>query len=252
MIRSDLKYLPLILALFCVSGSIFFLSPAPLSAEERPGSDTVEVLYRGMLQDVDGDPISGLFPLTFKLYRGSMSAEPVWQESHFVSVVDGRYQVSLGRQTPLREHIVTGERWVGIELGGEGEILRDRILVERPEGAGSADAPAAGQQISHADLAERARIADNALALDGMSADDIEELSNLALRRLGEHMADPNAHSATARYRIGSERRVMDRAGGSGGTPYSIRCPAGYIVTGIEGSAGRLLDSITVVCSPLQ
>ncbi len=228
------------------------------SAEERRGADNVEIIYRGLLQDEDGAPVSGVFPLKFKLYRGSMSADPLWNERHFVSVVDGRYQVSLGKKNALREHLLVGDRWIGIEFGEEGEILRDAITVETPEGtAAGADRPS-GQRLTHADVAEhaaeaeRARVADNALALDGMTAEEIEALANLALTRLGEHIADPQAHSVAARHRIGSERRVPDGAGGRGGAHFDVRCPEGHVVTGIEGRAGRLIDYVTVACSPLQ
>jgi hypothetical protein len=218
-------------------------------ARAQVTSDSVEVVYRGLLQDERGQPVSAVLPLTFRLYRTSMSAEPVWTEEHFVSIIDGRYQVSLGRQTPLQEQLLVGERWLGVELTGEGEILRDQITITRP---GQTRSPNSGNGDGVATVAERALVADNALALDGITAEDIEELANLALLRLGEHMADPNAHSASARYRIGSERVVPTGAGGAGGTPFDVRCPPGHVVTGIEGRAGRLLDYMTVVCSPLE
>jgi hypothetical protein len=48
------------------------------------------------------------------------------------------------------------------------------------------------------------------------------------------------------------ERRVMESIGGQGGGPYDVRCPPGFVVTGIEGAAGRVIDSIRIVCSPMQ
>lgn len=256
MIRS-IKNLPITL-FFAAAIALGCLISTTIQAQELAEADQIEVIYQGLLQDESGAPVSGLFPLKFSVYRGSSSAKPLWEEQHFVSIIDGKYAVSLGLKQPLGEFLLAGERWIGIELAGEGELLRDRLVVELAGGAGPAQARSASTDGSHARSAdfateaERARTADNALALDGMSAEKIEELANLALKRLGEHMADPEAHASSARYRIGTERRPMERIGGSGGTPYDIRCPAGYVVTGIEGRAGRLLDSITVVCSPLQ
>ena len=220
--------------------------------QARPAADGVLVNYHGTLQNQEGQPVSGVFPLTFHLYRGSMSAEPVWSEAHFVSVVDGRYQVPLGARTALGEHLLRGERWVGIELDGETEILRDRINIERPDDGLDEDSEP-GSDVSHSGVAERALMADDAMALDGMTAEEIEDMANLAMRRLGEHIADPDAHDAVKGPRIGSPSRAADeQAGGSGGSPYDIRCPDGHVVTGITGGAGRLVDNITVVCSPLE
>lgn len=227
-------------------------------SEASHSLDHISVVYRGTLQDEEGGPVSGVFPLTFKLYRGSMSANPIWEETHFVSVVDGRYQVPLGHRAPLGEHLLQGERWMGVELTGEAELLRDRVTVEHPDGE-DGELRSAGQQVSFADVAERAieadraRTADNAMALDGMTAQEIEDLSNLALRRLGEHIADPEAHSGRSGASLGSRGRAANEsAGGRGGTPYDIRCPEGHVVTGIQGSAGRVVDNVTVICTPLE
>ncbi len=259
-------YAPLTTAVLFVAAATFWLTTA--GAEERSdtdsdeiraiASDTVAIIYQGTLQNEAGGPVSGVFPLSFHLYRGSMSAEPIWSETHFVSVVDGSYQVPLGYQSPLGEYLLDGGRWLGVEIEGESEILRDRLTVHRPDGT-ERDEVDSGSRVSHADIAdravvaERARTAENALSLDGMSADEIEEMANLAIRRLGEHIADPNAHQAVMGPSIGARTRIVsERAGGSGGTPYDIRCPEGHVAVGIQGSAGRVVDSVTVICSPLE
>ena len=64
--------------------------------EQMHRDDGVKVIYQGVLQNEQGDPVSGVLPLTFHLYRGEASAEPMWSEDHYVSVIDGRYQVPLG------------------------------------------------------------------------------------------------------------------------------------------------------------
>ncbi len=242
----------LFVGLVLTAGALVYAEEEQAPATQRSPSllsEPVEVIYRGLLQDERGQPISAVLPLTFHLYRTSMSADPIWTEEHFVSVIDGRYQISLGRQTPLREQLLLGDRWLAVEITDEGEILRDQLTVTRPPG--SERRPAAGGD-GHVELADRALVADSALSLDGRTAEDIEEIANLALQRLGEHVADPNAHASSARYRIGSQRVVPDGAGGAGGTPFEVRCPPGHVVTGLEGRAGRLLDYMTVVCSPLE
>lgn len=226
--------------------------------QQIPAADEVSVVYQGVLQNEEGEPVGGVFPLTFHLYRGSMSADPLWTEQHYVSVVDGRYQVTLGEQSPLREHLLAGERWLGVELDGQQELLRDQILVDRPDRADDADGEA-DERITHADVAERAteaeraRFAETAASLDGLTADDVEHKAELALERLGDHIADPNAHDAVAGPAVGEgTQRAGDEVGGTGGTSYEMHCPDGYVVTGIEGGAGRVVDSITLLCSPLE
>ncbi|RAL23530.1 hypothetical protein DL240_05045 [Lujinxingia litoralis] len=218
--------------------------------------DAVELRYRGLLQDESGAPISGVFPLEFNLYRDDMAAEPMWTEEHYVSVIEGRYQVPLGSHQTLRAREVQGERWLGVVLVGEGELLRDRLTIIRPGRASSGDAN--GKRISRAEVAdraieaERAIVAESADALGELTVEEIERISNLALERLGQHIADPNAHEATARYKLGTNSQVLDGAGGTGGTHFSLKCPPGHVVTGIEGRAGRMLDYVTAICSPLQ
>lgn len=230
----------------------------PDDFDEIPAADNIAVIYQGTLQNEAGEPVSGVFPLSFHLYRGSMSADPIWSEHHFVSVVDGRYQIPLGHQTELREYLLDGQRWLGVELDGEVELLRDRLSVDRPD-VEPDHSGVDGERVSHAEVAERAteaeraRLAENALSLDGMSAEDIEDKANLALRRLGDHIADPDAHQAVTGPSVGGRTQTVDeRAGGTGGSAYDIRCPEDYVAVGIEGSAGRVVDSITVICSPLE
>src|SRR5690554_2752496 len=69
----------------------------------------IKILYNGHLQDGHGDPISGIFPLTFKLYKHQLAAEPIWQEKHFVAVVDGQYRLELGTNDVLEQSQLEGK-----------------------------------------------------------------------------------------------------------------------------------------------
>lgn len=255
---SDTRFILTRRALLMLAVSLVLPLPSAQAQQDlrRPLPDAVEIRYRGLLQDESGAPISGVFPLEFNLYRDGMAAEPMWSESHYVSVVEGRYQVPLGSEEVLRAREVDGERWLGVVLVGEGELLRDRITIARPGRQRGSEANAS--QVTRAEVAdraieaERAVIAESADALGDLTVEEIERMSNLALERLGQHIADPNAHEATARYKLGGNSQVLDAAGGRGGTHFSLKCPPGHVVTGIEGRAGRMLDAVTAICTPLQ
>ena len=51
---------------------------------------------------------------------------------------------------------------------------------------------------------------------------------------------------------IGGRSRNSETAGGTGGQPYTLRCPKGYVVTGITGGAAAFVDSVSIICSPLE
>src|SRR5690606_42151043 len=100
--------------------------------------------------------------------------------------------------------------------------------------------------------ADKADSALRAESISDMSAEEIKRTSELALNRLGEHLADPDAHAATGGLLLGDKHAVQKRVGGSGGNPYQVNCPPGHVVTGINGGAGKMLDSISIICTKLQ
>lgn len=249
-------------------------------AEDEPASgdrDDQKILvdYEGQLQDADGNPISGVFPLKFNIYTDSKAAEALWSERQYVAVVDGTYKVPLGRKSTLNRENVSGNRWIGVELVGEGEILRDKLRLQESQIAANDAEGDSGtgvdtsktrellekarksDQIAFADIAERAVGADKAKHAEtadkvgSMTAKEIERLSNLALERLGEHIADPKAHKASGG-KLGDRERVMNSVGGPGGNSYERHCPPGFVVTGIKGGSGRVVDSISIICQRIQ
>lgn len=229
--------------------------------------------YTGTLQDENANPVSGLFHLQFNLYKDQHAKRSSWNERHFVAVVDGQYTVPLGSQKSLYRGRVPDSAWIGVELVGEGELLRDRFQLagansDGPKGGENIaisdqtrkllESARQGDKITFADVAERAVTADKAdVALRAqqvgdLSAEELEKKAEVALERLGEHIADPDAHAATGGLRLSSEREEMKRIGGRGGESYQVNCPPGYVVTGIKGAAGRLIDSIQLICQKLR
>lgn len=243
----------------------------PKAAASNDGELVVD--YEGTLQDQNAKPVSGVFQLQFNLYDGQNAKRSAWNERHFVAVVDGAYTVPLGSQKTLERSQLPKDAWIGVELVGEGELLRDRFQMAGSNSTGQQqtedvaisdetrkllESARQNKQIAFADVAERAVTADKAEVavraqqVGDLSAEELEQKAQVALERLGEHIADPDAHAATGGLSLGSEREVMKRVGGSGGERYQVNCPPGYVVTGIKGGAGKLLDSIQLICQKLR
>ncbi len=241
------------------------LAAAPASAEGRPdGSQPVEaarrVVYGGRLVDAEGRPISGIYPLTFQLYAGAKARSAAWKESLHVAVDNGVYAVELGLTRPLPKRFDIDKAEIGVTLTGKTralvrEALAPRVTLPPPNRAGpvivTLEVPTVGARPgkngqSYADLAgmayesERAKVAER---VGGLGEAEIRELARTAA---------PSAPAAGGKARVGADKRTSERAGGAEGRPYNLSCPAGYVVTGITGGAGALVDSISLVCSPLE
>ena len=58
--------------------------------------------------------------------------------------------------------------------------------------------------------------------------------------------------NVSGKVRISSSKRYTGSAGGEGGVTYELKCPKGHVVTGVRGGSGIYLDSIQLICSPLE
>ncbi len=104
-----------------------------------------------------------------------------------------------------------------------------------------------------ADFARRAGVAEDAEKVGGKSLKELEDEIERLRGLLAEHRTDPAAHASTkGKTLLGTDNTVLPRVGGTGGSAYLRECPPGYVVTGIRGSSGALIDSVQLICSPLQ
>lgn len=231
------------------------------------GQDLV-ARYEGELIDDQARPLAGIFALTFKLYPEQEAEEAVWEEHHFLAVVEGGYTVRLGENTLLNPEWSGREMYVAVEFMGQ-EIVREaQSLTHSPIVEITPQDPLeqlhqllAGRVIEvtfahladHALTALQAEHAADADRLGGRTAAEIDRYDDL-VEMLAEHQIDPNAHGGAARTTrtTGDATMVLQRAGGEGGIPYTRMCPRGYVVVGIQGAAGGFIDSIQLVCAPLE
>ncbi|HEX9751013.1 MAG TPA: tail fiber domain-containing protein [candidate division Zixibacteria bacterium] len=81
--------------------------------------------YQGILKDGDGDPQTGTFSVTFRIYPTPAGGLPVWEETqNITSDALGLFNVLLGTSVALDESIFSAsDRWLGIDVEGDGEMI---------------------------------------------------------------------------------------------------------------------------------
>lgn len=213
-------------------------------------ADASALIYEGKLQDGRRKPVGGVFPLSFSLHKRDKGGRALWSETHFVAVDSGRYVVELGSKRPLPPGLALEKMYLGVALTGGDEILREKVdpkAVRKDAAAGAAaqarptpaGAAAGKKVVDYAETAglafeaEHAKVADR---IGGLTVEDLEE----KLEKSG------------SKARVGGSKRYTSSAGGEGGVAYEVNCPKGYVVTGVRGGSGIYLDSIQLICSPLE
>lgn len=89
------------------------------------------ITYQGHVVDNQGEPLSGPFNITFRLYENENAAlgEAIWQETQAgVPFSSGDFSVKIGSASaqsanPLRELAFDKPYWLGIEIESLGELL---------------------------------------------------------------------------------------------------------------------------------
>ena len=248
----------------------------------------LEIEYEGQLLDEDRKPIAGIFPLEFLLYRGESDDRAIWRETHWVAVHSGRYKVRLGSTSRIRPELAASRQdmFLGVNLSEGGELTREAIELPSPQSdkktrddrepdkkdepakvvkedlkppvkppnQADKNKPSYRTESSFADKAEfatRAGVADDSEKLGGKTLKQLEDEIERLRSQLAEHRTDAGSHGG-GKVTVGADTTVLPRVGGTGGGAYQHECPPGYVVTGMRGSSGALVDSFQIICSPLQ
>lgn len=111
-----------------------------LGTTNVPGPSATTVNYQGRLADNGGNPLDGIYGMTFALYDASTDGNLVWgPESHAAVVVsDGLFSVGLGSQTSggIPTSVWNGD--IYLEVTVSGETLEPRELIRSVPIAGMA------------------------------------------------------------------------------------------------------------------
>jgi hypothetical protein len=107
----------------------------PLAA---PADDTsfTTINYQGRLADGSGTPIDNTNPglgMTFALYDVQSGGSPLWSETHAnVPVAEGLFSVRLGSINALSTGHLSGDRWLGLQVGTDPEMSPREKLAAVP------------------------------------------------------------------------------------------------------------------------
>lgn len=245
------------LMMLVVVFGVWFSAPGSLVAAPAKKSGASKVVsYAGTLHDHNGSPVGGVYPLTFAIFSEQSDSKAKWSDSFWVSVDNGRYVVELGRNKKIPSSINLANSYVSVSLTGGAELVRERLVVDetppdhrtQPADLPNARQPAPTPNAPHGNLPSRTGNVDYAekagFAYEAEHATNADKLANMDVEQLKSQLAKPT--------KLGTKTTVTGQAGGKGGYEFEELCPKGYVVTGMKGAAGIYLDSIQLVCSPLE
>ena len=87
----------------------------------------LELPVQGVIRDNAGQPVvEGIYEMTFTIYAGAETEEPLWSETKPVEAQGGQFRLNLGTQTPLSLALfsASGGLWLGVSVEGEPELPR--------------------------------------------------------------------------------------------------------------------------------
>lgn len=100
-----------------------------LAPTRTTNSSLNTISYQGRLADVNGDPLTGVYNLEFRLYDVPAGGAPLWEElwtgGNSVQVSDGLFNVMLGSLNPTLESAIDGREalFLGIMVGTDSEMI---------------------------------------------------------------------------------------------------------------------------------
>lgn len=83
--------------------------------------------YQGTLMDSNGNPVTGSYDITFRIYNSPTSATPLWEESRIdgnaVPVQNGLFNIMLGSLNPIPDIVwESPELYLGVKIDSDSEM----------------------------------------------------------------------------------------------------------------------------------
>lgn len=200
-----------------------------IAAVLGPGTAAAEtprtIIYEGTLRAADGDPVAGIYWMRFSLRRSRNAAAELWSEQSYVAVDEGRFLVELGKRNAIPPDLELTDLWLIVVNDGI-TLIRARLDAAWISGG------LAGGRGGGGDC-RKAAVADNATRFSGL---DLDQLKAILARSIGP----------------GGKRRLTRPVGNTDGESFTLECPPGHMLTGLEGTTGDGLRSLRLICRPME
>jgi len=171
--------------------------------------------YQGNLKDARGKPLNTTVSLTFSLYDVPAWGTPLWTETHpSVSVKEGMFSVILGSKVKIPETVTQGERYLGVKVNTNAEMMPRQALVSGffAMRAGVAESVASGSVT--ADKLGAASITTKKVATGAVTGDKLA--ANVVT-------TDKIANGAVTNEKLSAEvQQKLAQTGQSGGIPAAV------------------------------
>ena len=205
--------------------TLLLLGTAPAAGPTAAAAPPRTIIYEGSLRSADGAAVSGIYWMRFSLRRSSDADAELWSEQTYVAVDHGRFVIELGKRRAFPPALELGGLWLTVVNDG---VVLMRSQVDPAWVSGSAGG--AGRACERCGAAAKA---DNAARFAGL---DLDQLKAVLARSVGP----------------GGKRRLTSAAGSTDGEGFTLECPPGHVLTGIEGTAGDGLRSLRLICRSME
>ena len=155
-----------------------------------------EINYQGYLTDAEGNPLNGSVSMTFRLYDNLTGGTLLWVEGpSSVTVKEGVFNVVLGSVEPITAEILGGDRYLGLTVGTDPEMVPRMKVTSGAYAirAGYAERIAAGS-VTTSELSDTAvtetKIASGAVSNDKLTSDSVTGSKVAAGTLTAEHLQD--------------------------------------------------------------
>lgn len=167
----------------CQLRTVFFSLSGLLLVSNMVQAVPMMTTYQGHLADANGHPLNTTVNMMFALYDAPTGGTLVWSETHSgVTITQGVFSVVLGSDEPFEQEDFEGERYLGMTVGDDPEMMPREQLTS------VAFAIKAGIAESVVDSAVGTdKLAENAVTTDKVVDDAVT----------GAKIADLSGHSAT-------------------------------------------------------
>ncbi|UCE18042.1 MAG: hypothetical protein JSV84_14435 [Gemmatimonadota bacterium] len=79
------------------------------------------ISFQGKLHDNAGNPLTGLYEVTFRIYSTQSGGSALWSETMNVQCENGLYNVILGKTNPITLNF-DGQYYLGVQVTGDSEL----------------------------------------------------------------------------------------------------------------------------------